>query len=161
MADPILSPSALAQLHDIVLPAPVGWWPPSSALIGLLVGAGGIIIGLTWYFLTQRKENQYRREAQDLFKQALANATTPQEKLISANRLLKQVAMTNYGRRTVASLHGDAWVRFLKQTANYIQQPDHLEQTLSSPYQRHHKAETKDIEEALNYAQNWIKGHHK
>lgn len=151
----------LSQLKDIQVPDPVGWWPLSQTLIGLFVGLGGILIGLSWYYLNQRKNNRYRQEAMSAFKKALAAANTPQEKLQIANKLLKQVAITNYGRQTVANLSGQAWVNFLHKTALYINQPDCLQECLESIYRPSTSLSEAETQQTLTYAMQWIKGHHK
>lgn len=158
--DPALA-KMLANLHDIVVPPAVGWWPPSSALVGLMVGISGILIGLLWYYLKQRRQNHYRRQAKNLFDQTMIQAQTPQEKLLQASKLLKQVAITNYGRQRVASLNGKAWIQFLKGTALYIDQPPHLQSHFEAIYQPFAKLDDQEISETLNYVQSWIKGHHK
>lgn len=151
----------LAQMNDIAVPDPVGWWPLSQTLIGLFVGIGGILIGLTWYYLTQKRNNRYREEALNLFAQEIAQAESPQQQLQLANKLLKQVAITNYGRRQVAELSGQAWVNFLHQTALYIDQPEHLQACLESAYRPNPIQSEAAIRDTLDYARNWIKGHHK
>ncbi|MBD3611311.1 MAG: DUF4381 domain-containing protein [Hydrogenovibrio crunogenus] len=151
----------LSQLKDIQVPDPVGWWPLSQTLIGLFVGLGGILIGLSWYYLTQRKNNRYRQEALLAFKKALASANNAQEKLQVANQLLKQVAITNYGRPNVANLSGQAWVDFLQKTALYIDQPDSLQHCLESIYRPNSSLSDAETQQALEYAMQWIKGHHK
>ncbi|MDG4813546.1 DUF4381 domain-containing protein [Hydrogenovibrio sp. 3SP14C1] len=151
----------LSQLKDIQVPDPVGWWPLSQTLIGLFVGLGGILIGLSWYYLNQCKNNRYRQEALSAFNKALTAANTPQEKLQIANKLLKQVAITNYGRRTVANLSGQAWVDFLHNTALYINQPDSLQECLESIYRPSTSLSEAETQQTLAYAMQWIKGHHK
>jgi len=151
----------LSQLKDIQVPDPVGWWPLSQTLIGVFVGLGGILIGLIWYYLNQRKNNRYRQEAMSALNKALAAANTPQEKLQIANKLLKQVAITNYGRHTVANLSGQAWVNFLHKTALYINQPDSLQDTLESIYRPSASLSEAETQQTLTYAMKWIKGHHK
>jgi hypothetical protein len=151
----------LSQMNDIAVPDPVGWWPLSQTLIGLFVGIGGILIGLTWYYLTQKRNNRYREEALNLFDQQVAQAETPQQQLQLANKLLKQVAITNYGRRQVAELSGQAWVNFLHQTALYINQPEYLQACLESAYRPNPIQSEAAIRETLDYARSWIKGHHK
>ncbi|MGC9385622.1 MAG: DUF4381 domain-containing protein [Hydrogenovibrio sp.] len=153
--------SLLTQLNDIALPEPVGWWPLSQTLIGLFVGIGGLIIGLSWYFYTQKRNNRYRNEALALFEQALHPAQSPQQRLHLANKLLKQVAITNYGRRDVAKLNGQAWVNFLHRTALYIDQPENLQACLEAAYRPNPDLSDHDIQATLDYARHWIKGHHK
>jgi hypothetical protein len=161
---PELSPqlqAALSRLNDIVVPPPVGWWPISDSLIALFIGIGGILIGSTWYFLNQRKQNQYRRQAQSLFDNAIAQSDDPRRQLQIANQLLKQVAITSYGRKQVAALTGEDWIHFLKQNASYVQQPDGLEACFASLYNPNQPLEPQDIQQTLDYVKHWIRGHHK
>ncbi|WP_019895045.1 DUF4381 domain-containing protein [Hydrogenovibrio halophilus] len=160
----------LAKLKDIQLPEPVGWWPPSQTLIGLMVGLGGILIGLIWYYLTQRRQNRYRREALARLDRITADLADPLAQLQATQALLKQVAITQYGRSRVASLSDADWVAFLHETALYLPQPEHLAATLSWLYRDPSSdgltesgaaSDHAQITEALTYARRWIKGHHK
>lgn len=153
--------AALAQLNDIAVPPPVGWWPISDSLLSLIIGVGGILIGLSWYFWNQRKHNQYRRQAQTLFDEAIAESDDPKRQLQIANQLLKQVAITSYGRKQVAALTGIDWVLFLKQNASYIKQPENLENCFASLYNPNQDVSPQDIQATLDYVKQWIKGHHK
>jgi hypothetical protein len=156
----------LAQLNDIQLPQPVGWWPPSQTLIGLMVGLGGILIGLIWYYLTQRRQNRYRREALARLDQITADMADPVAQLQATQTLLKQVAITQYGRTRVASLSDADWAAFLHETALYLPQPDDLTTTLSWLYRYSSgddlsESDRNRIQTLLTYARRWIKGHHK
>lgn len=151
----------LKQLNDIIVPDAVGWLPPSAALMSLVIGLAGIIIGVVWALLSSHKANQYRRQAKNLFAEAIKQAATPQHKIEVANSLLKQVAITHYGRANVAMLAGQKWVEFLKTTANYIEQPKYLKQYLNAHYQDNFDFEENKLNAVLNYAKSWIKGHHK
>lgn len=166
--NPNLTPeqqALLAQLQDIQLPAPIGWWPPSQTLIGLVVGLGGISIGLLWYYLKQKKINRYRQEALTAFDKQLSQAPLNSETLAQANQLLKQVAITQYGRSRVAALSQAQWCQFLQDTALYLTQPDALPQTLAMIYQpentAHDPHSQAQIQAALTYMRRWIKGHHQ
>lgn len=153
--------SALTQLQDIVTPAPIGWWPISDSLLSLIIGFGGLMIGLSWYFLNQRKQNQYRRQAQSLFDEAIAESDEPKRQLQIANQLLKQVAITSYGRKQVAALTGDRWIAFLQQNASYIKQPPELGSCLASIYHPNQTPDPQALQQTLDYVKQWIKGHHK
>jgi hypothetical protein len=151
----------LAQMQDIITPNPVGWWPPSFSFATLLTGLIGLIVGISWAVYTSHKSNQYRREAQILYKQAMQQASTPQQQIEVANHLLKQVSITHYGRKTIANLTGQKWVDFLQKTANYIDQPEYLAEYFNAHYQADFKFDKQRLTSVLNYAQSWIKGHHK
>jgi len=98
----------LSQLNDIYIPEAIGWWPPSQTLIGLVVGLGGIIIGISWYLWKQHRLNQYRGQAMYLLNAALSETTNDRAKIQATNKLLKQVAITHYGRNQIAALNGQA-----------------------------------------------------
>jgi len=155
----------LAQLQDIHLPATIGWWPPSQTLIGLVVGLGGIAIGLLWYYLKQKKINRYRQEALATFDSQISQQPDNIETLKQANQLLKQVAITQYGRTRVAALSNTEWCQFLHDTALYLTQPEILAQTLAMIYQPPNTAQQPhsktQIQAALTYMRQWIKGHHQ
>lgn len=149
----------LAQLQDIQLPDAVGWWPPSHFLLVMLFSVGGMLMWLLWFKWQAYQNNRYRQQAQHLLSQALQHADTPQAKVAAINAVLKQVAITHYGRNETAALTGEAWVQFLQTSANYIAQPPHLAATLQASYQGQVSAQ--QVQTFLDYALAWIKGHHK
>jgi len=151
----------LSQLNDIYIPEAIGWWPPSQTLIGRVVGLGGIIIGISWYLWKQHRLNQYRGQAMDLLNAALSETTNDRAKIQATNKLLKQVAITHYGRNQIAALNGQAWVDFLQKTAAYIDQPEAMQQFVCAHYQPKIPLNDADISACLDYAAKWIKGHHK
>lgn len=100
----------LTDLHDIVLPDPVGFWPPDTG--GLLV-LGGILIcigliGLHRYL--RRRRDRYRRAGILV----LEGAATVRDVSV----VLKRVALAAYPRDQVASLYGNEWVAFLNGTCS-------------------------------------------
>jgi len=164
VASPQVSPeiqALLNQMQDIIVPEAVGWWPLSFSLASVLFGLIGLFIGIFWAVRRSRLENLYRLEAKGLFDKAIQQATTPQQKLQVANRLLKQVAITHYGRKNIANLAGQSWTDFLRTTANYIEQPDFLGEYFNAHYQPSFDFDEQKLAEVLNYTQRWIKGHHK
>jgi|ACQI01.1.fsa_nt_gi hypothetical protein len=151
----------LNQLNDVITPEPVGWFPLSFSLMAFITGLTGIIVGIVWTLLVSRRNNQYRREASSLFDKAIKQANSPEQKIEIANSLLKQVAITNYGRQNVAKLSGKKWIQFLKQNANYIEQPDYLTDYFNAHYQPDFEFDEAKLSKVLDYVQSWIKGHHK
>lgn len=153
-----MNPEWLAQLEDIVLPDPVGWWPLSINVWVTLITLIIILTALIWYLLQRHKSARYRREANQQLKQL--RQLDDSELLKQLNQLLKQVAMTAYGRQSCAGLDQQAWLMFLKSKAAFLQQPQALER-LQQRYQINAEPLTEPERAALfYYAEHWIKGHH-
>jgi uncharacterized protein DUF4381 len=64
-----LNPDPLAQLRDIHLPEPVGWWPPAPGwwIIALLLFL--LILFATKYLIARHRQRQFRRQAKSLLTQ--------------------------------------------------------------------------------------------
>ncbi len=153
--------ATLAGLKDITVPDSVTWWPLADTIWALMIGVFGVAIGLAWFYWTRHKNNRYRREALQKLKFILSKDLSPQETILEINQLLKQVAITHYGRSRVSPLLGKSWVKFLQDTITYVEQPKNLLETLQSSYQPNHSDYNKDLEGFLTYSKAWIRGHHK
>lgn len=162
--------AVLDQLQEIELPDPIGWWPLAISWWILILSIVSTLIGMVWYFREQRKRNAYRREALHaltLILHPTAPNVTLNEQVLAINRLLKQVALTAYGRVNVAKLNDQAWLDFLKQKASYIEQPTSLKAISNLAYKAPNRDSQalKEEQKLLNtwqlYAQKWIKGHHQ
>ena len=113
--------TSLDRLHDIIMPAPVPWWPLAPGwywVLGLLVVMllAALITGLIHW-----QHNRYRREAlTELARQevALQNADLRSPALLSLAELLKRTAVTAFPREDVATLTGPKWFEFLDHTAS-------------------------------------------
>ncbi|WP_127469824.1 DUF4381 domain-containing protein [Thiomicrorhabdus aquaedulcis] len=165
--NPVLTPESLnvlSQLHDIVLPQAVGWWPLAFSWWVLIFSVASMLIGLIWFFTDRHKRNAYRREALGLLSNINNDSSLNAHQKISAiNRLLKQVALTAYGRHAVAVLTDQAWCDFLHQNAHYIKAPATLLACLNLAYQP--VVSPTESQAALiiwhDYAKQWILGHHQ
>ena len=108
--------AALAALHDIVVPAPVAWWPPAPGWYG--VGALVLVLAgwRVWRIYRRWRGNAYRRDALRevvALRAALGQAETRAAALADLAALLRRVAMHATPRVQVATLSGDAWLSFL------------------------------------------------
>lgn len=98
-------------LRDLHPPETPGWWPPAPGwwlLAGLLA-----LLALAISHALPAWRRRRRGHAALLALAALRQQTlTP----ATLSMLLKQVAITRFGRTRVAALHGRAWLEFLDET---------------------------------------------
>lgn len=107
-------PADLANLHDIVLPPAVPYWPPASGW--WIVTATLLAIAL---LLLAQSMMRYRRSAYRRTALRELEAVGPVRDSIAAQRVsavLKRVALVTFGREQVASLSGRSWLAFLNRT---------------------------------------------
>lgn len=114
--------SVLAELRDIHLPPPVSAWPPAPAYYVLM----GILIVLVLVLLKRQQHQKYtaqkRKALAELARLEATYLKKPEPKPTAAaiTLLLKRVALVYHPRLEVASLHGDAWLDFLKKTSRHL-----------------------------------------
>jgi hypothetical protein len=99
---------SLSNLRDIHVPEPPPWWPPAPELWLLLAILIAALAILFYQWRQFRRRNAYRKVGLSL----LADAGTAHEVSV----VLKRVALAAYPREQVASLVGDDWTAFLRQT---------------------------------------------
>lgn len=99
------NPTSLDNLHDIVMPDPISWWPLAP---GWYVVILGLLIAAIWAsirFIQQWQKNRFRREALHEL-ESIKPSELPS--------LVKRVALCAWPREQVASLSGDDWLQFLQ-----------------------------------------------
>lgn len=118
----------LANLADIHLPDPVSVWPPAIGWWILAALVLAILIAVPLWLIRRHRKRAYRREAlaqlQMLQTQQEEHNATEMASALSG--LLKQVAITLFGRQETASLNGDNWLKFLDEkgkTSDFTQGP--------------------------------------
>lgn len=158
----------LAQLKDIHLPDPVGWWPLAWGWWVLIALALAGLLLLLWRWRARRRRLRYRREAQTVLRWTYhrytdSDATTATRDYLQAlSELLRRTALSALPERhhaELAALNGRQWLRFLDSTAPVNNGfSDGPGQALAEgPYQPNPSADV----DALNaLAERWLK-HHK
>lgn len=153
----MLNNTALAQLKDIHLSPPMGWWPlapgwyvlASLGLIGLLI----FLFVVIRYFYFRRG----KRKALQVLEQYRMDYLKHRNSQLTAARLselLKRVALMYYSRGQVASLNGQLWVDFLNRTSRGLDFNSVKTLITDVPYQPPHSCEVLPL---FPLAKSWIK----
>lgn len=146
----------LAQLRDIHLPPPVGWWPPAPgwwllALLALVT----LLLGALWLRRRHRR-SAYRRAALAELRQLQA-IDDPLRFARAVNALLKRTALAAFPRRQVAPLYGADWLAFLD---SRLRRPQFTEPSLRALGANHHpQPDALDRQLLTRATSHWIRRH--
>jgi len=113
-------PASLQNLHDIIMPQPVPWWPPAP---GWYVIGGITLLALTWILwqlYARWRSNAYRRiSLKELGRiRSKIQSAQPESSLRELPEIVKRTALSVWPREKVASLTGSEWLLFLDRTGN-------------------------------------------
>ena len=150
----------LQNLHDIVMPAPVAWWPPAPGWYLVMVIAAGALLVLLWNAWRHWRRNRYRGEA--LRELARIRGGGPGGDLRETPILLKRAALSAWPRKGVAGLAGAEWHQFLDESAQTDRFRSGVGELLDRlAYDSAGDPELSGQEAAavLDAAQSWIKRH--
>lgn len=108
----------LAQLRDIRLPEPIGWWPIAPGWWLLIALVLVVTIAFIFKQLKNKRENRYRLIAKNelqVFNRRYSNDQDATALLTDTQKLLRRVALHRYPqeRRKFAALSGRQWLGFL------------------------------------------------
>jgi len=147
---------SLQNLHDIVMPAAVGWWPvaPGWYLLAAAMAAGLLWAGIR--SLRRYRRDRYRRAALRELERIRRDGPDGQPETEIA-RLLKQTALAAWPRVQVASLSGANWSGFLVQTGASEADARRLE---NLAYRRL-KGGARELEQLCAAAEQWIRKHRR
>ncbi|MGB5507064.1 MAG: DUF4381 domain-containing protein [Sulfurovum sp.] len=107
--------ASLDNLHDIIIPDAVSFFPPAPGwfIVALLLFA------LIFHFVIQRykhyKKSQYRREAlkESVFYKENGKKNSKEDAVVLL-ALAKRVGIAAYGRGNIANLSEDSWWDFMQ-----------------------------------------------
>lgn len=160
-------PYTLDNLHDIVEPAAISWWPPAAGfwiLLALLLVWMTAVALRIWI---RYKQNSYRREALVLLKQiepGLQLAQSRGQALAEVALMLKRTALSAYPRENVAELSGEEWLAFLDRSGNtkhFSRGAAAIIGNVSWQPQAGEKLSSQELKEIVSSVQHWISHHHQ
>jgi hypothetical protein len=156
---------SILDLRDIVVPAPVAFWPPAPFAWMLLAATGIGLAVLIWRGIAHWKAAAYRREGLTHLSRIESTCMTPGSEIAALKELsvlLKRVALAAFPRKVVAALYGEEWLRFLDRTCEgctFSTGPGHLLAVAMSSGADVSLSDTRDAEQLVRQARTWIKGH--
>jgi len=139
--------ASLQNLHDIVVPDAVSWWPLAPGWWALIVLVLALALVLAIRSLRRWRADAYRRAA--LRELGLADGPDT----IAA--ILRRTALAIAPRETVAALHGPAWTRWLEESSPHPV-PAELTRSLSEGLYGPGPCE---VEPLRRFAADWIRHH--
>ena len=165
MADPVPDPGSLQNLHDIVVPEAVPWWPPAPGwyVVGAVLGI--LLLWLGIRRVRRYRADRFRRMALAELSRIESNAQSsrdPWGALAEVAELLKRVALATFPREVVAELSGDAWWSFLGEVGDagtFTPEARHLVESALFARVEGRKPSSREVDEVLVAARSWIRSH--
>lgn len=143
------SGTSLDQLHDIVVPEPIPWWPPTTAWYVVFAVAFLLLLVIVWLWGKRWRANAYRRAA--LRELADAQSAT------AVSELLRRVALSIAPRSVVAAQLGTSWPNWLAERYPQPMPSEVRAQLETGVYGA--EASNADLNKLKAYAARWIAGH--
>jgi hypothetical protein len=110
--------ASLEALRDVHLPDAVAFWPPAPGWWLLLAGlVAAALAVLAWRRARRRSLCRAALAVVDSAEGEYRATGDLSDLAASLSAVLRRVSVARFGRRAVASLHGDGWVRQLESGA--------------------------------------------
>ncbi|GAB2190822.1 DUF4381 domain-containing protein [Sessilibacter sp. MAH1] len=157
---PVAAPqTGLEQLNDILVPQTVTTYVITPGLVICAVAIAIMVMAAYLFYRKHKKSNAYKSiaivELRQWMSEQSPDATINSSQLSYLNGLLKRVAMSQEGRRKVASLYGAKWQDYLTSTGNL---PEPIAVVLSENQYQNNHSEHK-LNELCVSVEKWIKNY--
>lgn len=159
-------PAGLENLHDIVMPHAVSWWPPAPGWYVLFFLVFLFSLWFAWRGYRRRRAGAYRRAALNLLAGLRSRVGKVDERIIALRELpelLKRTALAAWPRARIAGLSGDEWLAFLDSTGgtrDFTEGDGRLLSTLAYAGDGELEAVNEDqAASMISVMEGWIKNH--
>jgi hypothetical protein len=160
-----IDPTSLERLHDIIVPAPVPWWPPATGWWWLVGFGFAVLSALLLRSFARWQHNRYRREALARLKELEEPLADPAQRaaaMAEISALLKRAALTAYPREEVAGLTGAAWSSYLDrktESSSFSEGPGVILHDAVCDPSTSASLDESTIREVLAAVRSWIRHH--
>lgn len=149
----------LAQLHDILLPDAIGWWPLAPGWWALLILLLALVATVIFYRRRKTLRNHYRQQALAELAALDALANEPAKLLQAYSVLLRRTALTAQPTQFPVDIKGDAWLAWLDQqcpetAGGFLNGSGKA--LLTGPYE---KTPAINFNELRSLTETWIRNH--
>lgn len=156
-----MNPTDQLPLRDIHLPPDIGWWPLAWGW-WLVIGLGLLaVFALVWWLLQrptsiQRASLSAQASAlQELDRIEQQYQNDPLGLVRELSVLLRRIAISLYGRRSVAGLTGVSWLQFLDNQGSSPVFSQRFQQALTElPYRAQGSA---DVNALVQEVRQWLR----
>lgn len=141
--------TSLDQLHDVVLPPDIAWWPPAPGwyvVIALILVIAGLLGWTVW-----------KRWQADAYRRAALRRLSSAADAAAIGELLRRTALAIAPRPSIAEKTGDAWPGFLNAHCPAPMPSAVRTQLIDGIYRG--EATPEDLGALRAYAATWIKTH--
>ncbi|MGP4844895.1 DUF4381 domain-containing protein [Marinobacter sp. 1Y8] len=154
MTQPTGQPDPLANLRDIHLPDPGGFWPPAPGWWILAALALALLICLAVFLLRRQRRNRWLKTARAELAALRQQQSADARWFTDLNALLKRCARQRYPDARPQSLSGERWHQFLLETRPGLLAED-VRGLVTSCWQPEPSISTAT---ACDVAENWLGG---
>ena len=106
-----IAEASLDNLHDILVPDTVGFFPLAPGWYIVLLLLLSLLFHFGYRYYQAYKKEQYRRDAEEELE---AVNDKNRDNTIALLGLAKRVGLSAYGREVIVPLHGDVWWDFIE-----------------------------------------------
>ena len=150
-----IAEASLDNLHDIIVPEPIGVFPLAPGWTVLILLCLTLLFHFGWQrYLLYRKE-QYRRDALEELQLLNKNNISHTLSLLS---LAKRVGISAYGRESIATLTDDNWWDFM-QSHSQTSVPQDLRESIQNFLYADKPLDNSTYKLLFSAVETWIKTH--
>lgn len=142
-------PGDLRNLHDIVVPDAVPWWPPAPGwfVVFALVLGIGLVMSI----------RRYRAWKSDAYRRAALRELETADSIPRIAEILRRAALAIAPRETIAALQGEEWTRWLADRLTKPVPADAAALLAESIYDP--QSSTADPDALRRFARDWLRHH--